>query len=244
MRLCFPQCTAAVSASFSEVNPRTTLSLNTHLQTLQPLLQRLQGFARLFWREGAVLAVWSSLPALGVQPVDAVGMVVVAAVVRRRRVVWRGRSVVAAVVAVMVIGVAVVMAAVMGAVVVVVVAVVMTGAMVTAEALAQRELGGQLPDRFPLVQDGLLLPHEALAQMQDGGLGLVGHHAPPVAAIVAVAIAAWSMGHTGWGVAAWVCFWGNWSADELGANAIVIFYARQCAGCCSTRQQVVENERT
>lgn len=152
-----------------------------------------------------------------------------------------------AVMSVMVIVVVVMMVAVMGTMVVlmvaVMVAVMMTSAMVTAKALAQRELGGQLPDGFPLVQDGLLLPHKALAKVQNGGFGLVGHHAPPVAAIVAVAVAitAWSMGHAGWGVAAWVCFWGNWGANKFGANAIVIFYARQSAGGCSTRQEVVEN---
>lgn len=125
-------------------------------------------------------------------------------------------------------------------------AVMMTTAMVTAEALAQRELGGQLPDGFSLVQDGLLLPHKALTQVQNGGFGLVRHHAPPVAAVVAVAVAitAWSVGHTGWGETAWVCFWGNRGANKFGANAIVIFYAGQSAGCCSTRQEVVENQRT
>lgn len=141
---------------------------------------------------------------------------------------------------VVVIVVAVMMVAVMGTMVVVMVTVMvtvmMTSAMVTAESLAQRKLGSQLPDGFPLVQDGLLLPHKALAKVQNGGFGLVGHHAPPVAAIVAVAVAitAWSMGHTGWGVAAWVCFWGNWSANKFGTNAIAIFYARQSTGCCST----------
>lgn len=74
-------------------------------------------------------------------------------------------------------------------VVVVAVVVMVANAMVTTEALAQGKLGGQLSDGLPLVQDGLLLPHKALAQVQDGGFGLVGHHATPVTAIVAVSVA-------------------------------------------------------
>lgn len=111
--------------------------------------------------------------------------------------------------------------------VVIVVVVMVTNTMVTTEALAQSELGGQLSDGLPLVQNGLLLPHEALAQVQDGGFGLVRHHVSPVTAIVAisVSITAWSMGHTGWRIAAGVCFWGNWSANKFWANAIVVLYA-------------------
>ena len=106
-----------------------------------------------------------------------------------------------------------------------------TATVVTTEALAQGELGGELPDGLPLVQDGLLLPHKALTQVQDGGFGLVGHHASPVTAIVASS--GWSMGHSGWRKAAGVCIWGDWSADKFGANAIIILYARQTAGCCA-----------
>lgn len=143
---------------------------------------------------------------------------------------------VAAVLPVVVIVVVVVMGVVMVVVVIFVVVVMVTNAMVTTEALAQSELGGQLPDGLPLVQDGLLLPHKALTQVQDGGFGLVGHHASPVTAIVAssVAVTAWSMGHIGWGIAAGICFWGNWGANEFGANAIVVFYARQTACSCCT----------
>lgn len=111
--------------------------------------------------------------------------------------------------------------------VIVVVVFMVTSAMVTTEALAQCELGGQLPDGLPLVQDGLLLPYKALAQVQDGGFGLVRHRVSPVTAIVAisVAITAWSMGHTGWRITAGVCFWGNRGANKFWANAIVMFYA-------------------
>lgn len=116
----------------------------------------------------------------------------------------------------------------MGIVMVVVVVVMVANAVVTTEALAQGELGGQLSDGLPLVQDGLLLPHEALAQVQDGGFGLVGHQASPVSAVVTVSVAvtARSVGHTGWRIAAGVCFWGNWSANKFGANAIVMFHTR------------------
>lgn len=152
--------------------------------------------------------------------------------------------VVVVVVVVMMVVVMIVMTGIMVVVmVIVVVAVVMTNAMVTAEALAQGELGGQLPDGLPLIQDGLLLPHKAFSQMQDGGFGLVRHHASPAAAVVTVTVAVTvgSMGHTGWGKAAWVCLWGNWGANKFRANAIGIFYARQTACCCCTRQEVVEN---
>lgn len=136
--------------------------------------------------------------------------------------------------------VVIVVVVMMGIVMVVAVVVMVANAMVTTEALAQGKFGGQLSDGFPLVQDGLLLPHKALTQVQDGGFGLVGHHATAVTAIVAVSVAVsvsisvWSMGHTGWRVAAGVCFWWNWSANKFGANAIVMFYARQTACCCCT----------
>lgn len=39
------------------------------------------------------------------------------------------------------------------------------------EALTQGELGRQLPDGLPLVQDGLFLLDEALPEMEDGGFG-------------------------------------------------------------------------
>lgn len=64
------------------------------------------------------------------------------------------------VIIVVVVVVGVVMAAA-AAVVVVVVAI----AMVTTKALAQRKLGGELSDGLPLVQDGLLLPDQALPQV-------------------------------------------------------------------------------
>lgn len=41
------------------------------------------------------------------------------------------------------------------------------------EALAQRQLGRQLPDGLPLVQDRLLLLDEALPEVKDGGFGLL-----------------------------------------------------------------------
>lgn len=63
------------------------------------------------------------------------------------------------VIIVVVVVVGVVMAT--AAVVVVVVAV----AMVTTKALAQRKLGGELSDGLPLVQDGLLLPDQALPEV-------------------------------------------------------------------------------
>lgn len=49
------------------------------------------------------------------------------------------------------------------------------------------------------------------------------------------------MGHTRWRIAAGVYIWGDWGADKFGANAIAIFYTRQIACCCHTRQEVVEN---
>lgn len=155
----------------------------------------------------------------------AVGIVVITAVICRRPVVHGGGCGVAAMVAVVLIVVVLMMTHMVVVVVSFVVAIVMAAVVVTAEALTQRELGGELPDGLPLVQDGLLLPHEALAQMQDGGFGLVGHRAPPVAAVVAVAVAvaAWPVGHAGWGVAAGLCFWGNRGANKFGANAIVMF---------------------
>lgn len=121
-------------------------------------------------------------------------------------------------------------------VVVVVMVVVVTGAVMTPEALAQSELGGQLPDGFSLIEDGLLLPYEALAQVQDGGFGFVGHHATPAGAavVVSVPVTARSMGHVGRGVAAGVCLWGDGSANKLGANAVVMIHARQTAGCSGT----------
>ena len=54
---------------------------------------------------------------------------------------------------------------------------VMFVGMVT-EALAQSQLSGELPDGLPLVQDGLLLLDQALPQVEYGGLGLV-RHPPP-----------------------------------------------------------------
>ena len=76
----------------------------------------------------------------------------------------------------------------------------MTSAMMTPKALTQGELGGQLSDGLPLVQDGFLLPHKAFTQVQDSGFSLVGHHASTAAAtvVIIVAVSAWSMGHTGW----------------------------------------------
>ena len=139
---------------------------------------------------------------------------------------------------VVIVMVAVMMILMMGImmVVMVVVVVMVIGAMVTTKALAQGELGGELPDGLPLVQDGLLLPHKALAKVQDGGFGLIGHHASPGAAIVAVSVAvtARCVGDTGWGITAGVCFWGNWGANKFRAYAIVIFYSRQRSCCCCT----------
>lgn len=136
----------------------------------------------------------------------------------------------AAVLPVVVIMVIVMMRIMMVVVAIFVVVVMVATIMVTTEALAQGELGGELSDGLPLVQDGLLLPHKALTQVQDGGFGLVGHHASPVTAILA--ISGWSMGHSGWRKAAGVCIWGDRSADKFGANAIIILYARQTASCC------------
>lgn len=129
--------------------------------------------------------------------------------------------------------VVVIMVVVMMCIMMVVMVVVMVAtAMVTAKALTQGKFSSQLSDGLPLVKDGLLLPHKALTQVQDGGFGLIRHHATPVTAIVT--ISAWSMGHTGWRVAAGVCLWWNWSANKFGADAIVMFYARQTACCCCT----------
>lgn len=199
-----------------------------------------------------MLAIVGALPVVVVRAVAAVGVVVVVAVVRRGPVV-RGRvvAVVLPMVVVMVIVVPVAVVVIMVVIVVVVmvvvvVVVVVSVAMVTTEALAQGQLGGQLSDGLALVQDGLLLPHQALPQVQDGGFGLVGHHAAPAGAAVpvSVGVAARSMGHRGWRVAARVCLRGDRSADKFGAHAVVMFYAGQVARCCCTRQEVVENEGT
>lgn len=103
-----------------------------------------------------------ALPVVGVRPVASVGVVMVAAVMCGRPVVGGRWRVVAAVLPVVVIVVAVMMAIEMAAAVVVV---VVTAAVVTTEALTQRKLSGQLSDGLPLVQDGLLLPHQALTQV-------------------------------------------------------------------------------
>lgn len=46
-----------------------------------------------------------------------------------------------------------------------VVGVVVAVAMVATKALAQRQLGGELSDGLPLVQNGLFLPDQALPQV-------------------------------------------------------------------------------
>lgn len=136
--------------------------------------------------------------------------------------------------------VAVVMVVVMSIVVVfvmsIVVVVVMANTVVAAKALAQRQLGSQLSDGLSLVQYCLFLPHKTFTQVQDGRFGLVRHHAPPGAGIwaTAVTIGGWSMGHTGRRIAARVCLWRYRSANEFGANAIVVFYARQTTCRCGT----------
>lgn len=69
------------------------------------------------------------------------------------------------IVVVVVVMVGIMMVVVMRVVVVVVMVVMMASTVVTAKALAQSEFGSQLPDGLPLVQDGLLLPHETFPQM-------------------------------------------------------------------------------
>lgn len=110
-----------------------------------------------------MLCVGRALPVVGLRPVASVGVVMVVAVVCGRPVVGGRWCVVAAVLP----AVIVVVVVMMGIVVVVaaVVVVVVTAAMVTAKALTQGQLCGELPDGLPLVQDGLLLPHQALAQV-------------------------------------------------------------------------------
>lgn len=118
----------------------------------------------------------------------------------------------------------------------IVMAVMVTDAVVSAKALTQGQLGRQLSDGLSLVQNCLFLPHKTFAQVQDGCFGLVRHRATPIAAIwaITVTICGWSMGHTGRRIAARVCLWWNWSANKFGADAIIIFYARQTTCCCCT----------
>lgn len=47
-----------------------------------------------------------------------------------------------------------------------------------AEALTQSQLGRQLPNGLPLVQDGLSLLHQALPQVEDSGFGLLARPPP------------------------------------------------------------------
>lgn len=144
--------------------------------------------------------------------------------------------VVVVMVVMVVVAVSVMVAVVMVVVMSIVVVVVMANTVVTAKALAQRQLGSQLSDGLSLVQYCLFLPHKTFTQVQDGRFGLVRHHAPPGAGIwaTAVTIGGWSMGHTGRRIAARVCLWRYRSANEFGANAIVVFYARQTTCCCGT----------
>lgn len=178
-----------------------------------------------------------ALPVVGVRPVAPVDGVMLVAVVCGRPVVGGGGCVVAAVLPVLVVMVVVVMGVVVA--VAAVVAVVVTAAMVTAKALAQRQLCGELPDGLPLVQDGLLLPHQALAQVQDGGFGLVGHDAPSIGA--AVVVRGGSVGHRRRRIAAGVGLRGDWGANKLGADPIVVFNAGQTACCRRTREEGVEH---
>lgn len=144
--------------------------------------------------------------------------------------------VVVVMVVMVVVAVSVMVAVVMVVVMSIVVVVVMANTVVTAKALAQRQLGSQLSDGLSLVQYCLFLPHKTFTQVQDGRFGLVRHHAPPGAGIwaTAVTIGGWSMGHTGRRIAARVCLWRYRSANEFGANAIVVFYARQTTCRCGT----------
>ena len=150
----------------------STFSMPSHLQVLQPVLQRVQHPLHLL-RRGVRLPRRRRVFTLPLV------VVVVCAVTPDRRVVRRLRCEVA-------------MGTLPGAVMRPAVrmggatssvagvrarcAVVLVG-MVT-EALAQGQLGGELPDGLPLVQDGLLLLDQALPQVEDGGLGLV-RHPPP-----------------------------------------------------------------
>lgn len=129
---------------------------------------------------------------------------------------------------VVVVVVVVVMVVVVVVVMRVMVVVVMANGMVTAKALAQCQFGGQLSDGLALVQNCLFLPHQTFTQVQDGGFGLVGHHAAPGARIWATAVTAGSrsVGHNGRRVAARVRLGWYRSANKFGANAIVVLYAR------------------
>lgn len=129
------------------------------------------------------------------------------------------------------------MPAVVVVVVVVVVAVMVvmvTDPVVTSVALAQGELGGQLPDGLPLVQDGLLLPDQALAEVQDSGFGLVRHKAASAAATAVLAIGSRGGWNARWGEATRVGVRRDGRAHELGANAILVLCSWQTPCRCST----------
>ena len=105
-----------------------------------------------------------------------------------------------AVVVVMVVVVTVMVVVMMSVVMSVMMIVVMADAMVTPKPFAQGELGSQLSDGLPLIQDGLLLSDKTFTQVQDSGFSVIGHHAPTAATtvVITVCVTAWSMGHTGW----------------------------------------------
>ena len=137
---------------------------HTHLQVLQPLLQGLEGLACLLSRKGPMFAttVGPRPPVVWVWPVAIMGVVGVRVVVGVMVGVVRGARVVRAMVR-------------RWPMMVLVVVVVTNPA---TKALAESELGRQLSDGLPLVQNGLLLPHQALPQVQDGGFSLVRHDSP------------------------------------------------------------------
>lgn len=120
-----------------------------------------------------------------------------------------------------------------------VVVIVMVSAGAPAEALAQRELGRQLPYGLPLVENGLFLPDQALAQVENGAFGLVRNYAAHMVSItmsvtVTVAMAAVAVARTmprtvavPWGKTRRVRVCGDGGADEFGVRAIIILQTRQ-----------------
>lgn len=144
----------------------------THLQIVQPLLQRLQHSLHLLRRGRYVPRCHVFILPLVVDAVPPVGSLPPHGAVVRR--VWYEVSMATLLVAIVPVvgdGVMVGRPGVLGvrgrAVEVVV------GRRAASETLAQRELGRQLPDGLPLVQDGLLLLDEALPEVEDGGFCLL-----------------------------------------------------------------------
>ena len=97
------------------------------------------------------------------------------------------------------------------------------------EALAQGELGRQLSDGLPLVQDGLFLLDQALPEVEDGGFGLF---ARPPPASRRCTLMAWSAGPrcsyawTPRREAGRVCVQGDRGADKAWVGSEVIVRCR------------------